>query len=175
MRTAAILALLGASALSSCSRSTATPSGTVAAYFEAGKRGGQAAAFEYVQEKDRKWIEEMKALSGAAKTSEPERDFSYRILNEKISGDTATVTVALKYGGQEHNQELRLIREGGGWKIDLFSEEQLDAMKGLKRLTEEAKKKAAGVKGAPSDEDMKKIEALMKSLEDEGGEAESEE
>lgn len=175
MRKAAVLGLLASCALWSCSRSPTTPAGVVEAFYNAGKRGGQQATFDYVQEKDREFLQKMRDAAGAAKAPEKTPDFSFRIVDEKISGDTATVKVALKYAGNEDTQELRLVREGGGWKIDLIPDEALDGMKAFQRQMEAAKKRAGDPAAALSGEKVKGLRELMESMEKEAAEPEESE
>ncbi|MGQ9589070.1 MAG: DUF4878 domain-containing protein [Planctomycetota bacterium] len=165
MRKTAVLGLLASCALWSCSRSPTTPAGVVEAFYNAGGRGGQQATFDYVEEKDREFLEKMRKSTGAAKVPEAAADFSFRIVDEKVTGDTATVKVAVKYEGNEDTQELKLVREGGRWKIDLIPDEAIQGMNVLQRQMEAAKKRAGGPGGAPSEESAKALRELMESME----------
>ena len=174
VRHAAVLGLLASCALFSCSRSPNTPAGTVEAFYDAGKRGGQQGFLEYVQDKDREFLEKMRKPLGAAKVPEKMGDFSYRIVDEKVSGDTATVKVALKYEGKEDTQELKLVREGGRWKVDLIPDEAFEGMKALQRQMEAAKKRGAGAPDPASGDELKGMRELMESMKKEAEEAEGE-
>ena len=138
------LLVLLAGSLVSCSRSS--PSGTVTAFMEAGKAGNKDAAMQYLQSKDREFLKKMEAKQPSGKEFGAPKGASYRIGEEKIDGETATVKVQLTEGGQEKTQELKLVRESGQWKIDLVPDEMLQMMEGMMKGMNEGAMKELGEK-----------------------------
>jgi hypothetical protein len=137
-----------------------SPTGAVKAFMEASKSGNKDAAMKCVQAKDREFLQKMEAQQ---KTSTPmmvPKDFTYKINEEKVTGETATVKVTGVQNGKEQTQELKLVKEDGAWKIDLIPDEMQGMIEGI---------------GGAGGEAMKAMgEQMKKAMEDAAKEAEGE-
>jgi hypothetical protein len=136
------LLVLLAGSLVSCSRSS--PSGTVTVFMEAGKAGNKDALMQCLESKDREFLKKMEAKQPAGREFGPPKGASYRIGEEKIDGETATVTVVTIEGGQEKPRELKLVRESGQWKIDLVPDGMLQMVEGMMKGMDEGAMKGMG-------------------------------
>jgi hypothetical protein len=149
---------------------SSSPSGAVTGFMEASKAGNKDGAMKYVQTKDRELLQKMEAKQGASKESMVPPNFTYKITGEKVTGDTAVVTVTGNHDGKEQTQELKLVKEDGAWKIDLIPDEMHKIMEGMGG--------AAGVEAMKTmGEKMQKEmgEKMQKAIEDAAKEAEGEE
>jgi hypothetical protein len=95
---------------------------------EASKAGNKDAAMQCVQAKDREVLQKMEAQQKAGKEIVLPKDFAYKIGGERITGDTATVTITSNQEGKDETREIRVVKEGGAWKLDLIPDEMLGIM-----------------------------------------------
>ncbi len=142
MKRISLWILPGLLLVASCSRGSGTPSATVEAFLGAA-RTGDADFFRYLQEKDRAFLEEMRKTGGDEKYFRAEKDTQHTIVDETIAGDTAAVTVETVREGIKSTQTMKLVREGGSWKIDLVPDTALEAMKAFRGFSDKLKKKAS--------------------------------
>ena len=136
------LVLGGTFGLVSCTGGEATPTGAVNAFLAAGKSGDKKAFMNCLQASDRAFMEKMEGFAPAGKDFKAPAGATFTVGDAKISGDTATVVVTTKEGGKETTQELKLVKEGGAWKIDLIPDEMHKMAEGLKDASEALKKAA---------------------------------
>jgi len=114
--------------------SAASPSGTIDGLFTAMKNGNIDDFKKFITKQDAALFEEgMKFISSidsgfvkkaretmASELKEKSKHFSYKLANEKIDGDKATVDVQVTDSTQKtESHTFNLIKEDGAWKIAL--------------------------------------------------------
>lgn len=131
-KTTALLALLGiAVGLTSCGGGGASPNATVQGFLDASKRGDQDAAMQYVETGDRDFLESLKSKGQDQKKFGPPEGMSFTIGKVNVQGDTATVSVTGTKDGKDEVQQIKLVKQGGEWKIDLIPDELKKMMEGM--------------------------------------------
>jgi hypothetical protein len=106
-----------------------SPTGVVYNYLAALNRDEYDTAYSYLSSQTRAWIsrEEFRRRAPSPAAGPAAGSTSVSLGNERISGDTARVTITITtfypsgpFGGNEYTRthEVTLVREAGVWKID---------------------------------------------------------
>ncbi|TXI69206.1 MAG: DUF4878 domain-containing protein, partial [Cyclobacteriaceae bacterium] len=142
--------------------SSSSPSGTIESMFTAMKSGNLEDFKKFITKQDVALLEEgMKFISSidsgfvkkaqetmAAQLKEKSKNISYKLKNEKIDGDQATVDVEVTDSTKTDSHTFNLVTEEGAWKIALnksgyvmfnnmkgdLSKDEPDLQEGLEKL-----------------------------------------
>ena len=146
-----LLALFVATAFIACNSndagpSSSSPTATIDGMFNAMKNGNIDDFKKFITKEDATMMEEgMKLVSrldsGFVKKAKEtmEREFrekaknvTYKLKNEKLSGDNATVDAEVTDGGKTETHTFNLVKEDGTWKISLSKSDDgmFNSMKG---------------------------------------------
>jgi hypothetical protein len=146
-----LLALFVATAFIACNSndagpSSSSPTATMDGMFNAMKNGNIDDFKKFITKEDATMMEEgMKLVSrldsGFVKKAKEtmEREFrekaknvTYKLKNEKLSGDNATVDAEVTDGGKTETHTFNLVKEDGTWKISLSKSDDgmFNSMKG---------------------------------------------
>ncbi len=125
-------------ALSSCNSkdagpSSSSPTGTIDGLFTAMKNGNLDDFKKFITRQDATMLDEgMKFVSSidsgfvkkaqetmAREFKEKAKNISYKLKNEKIDGDKATVDVEVTENSKTESHTFNLVKEDGAWKIAL--------------------------------------------------------
>jgi len=132
-----LIPILSGFILVSCTGAT-SPSGVVKAFLEAGRKGDRSVFMNCLRQRDRELLEKQEAKQGGKQGLTPglipPEGADYRIGEETIVGETATVSVLAVQDGKEKTRQMRLVREGGRWKIALIPDEMLRMLDGVERM-----------------------------------------
>ena len=119
--------------LTGCKSDTASPKGTVNAFFEAMKKGDIETVKKLITKSDLSFITMAEGFSKMAGKEmditekmksefiEKSKNVSFNIKDEKIEGDKADVTVEIKENEKTTSQVFKLLKEEGNWKLSLMS------------------------------------------------------
>jgi hypothetical protein len=150
------LVLGGTCGLVSCTGGESTPTGAVNAFLAAGKSGDKKAFMNCLQASDRAFMEKMEGFGAAGGDFKAPEGTTFTVGEAKISGDTATVVVTTNEKGNVTTQELKLVKEGGAWKIDILPDEMHKMAEGLKEAMEAGMKETTdSVKDAVDEAESK--------------------
>jgi Domain of unknown function (DUF4878) len=115
-----IIALFAfALSLINCGGGGASAAGTVKSYMAAMKKGDLKKAFSYVEDGEQMY-EMTKSMGNDAMNKEMakmSKKMSYKIIDENIEGDNASVKVELKMGDDATTQKFKLKMIKGEWLI----------------------------------------------------------
>ena len=126
--------------------SSSSPSGTIESMFTAMKSGNLEDFKKFITKQDVALLEEgMKFISSidsgfvkkaqetmVAQLKEKSKNITYKLKNEKIDGDKATVDVEVTDSTKTDSHTFNLVKEDGAWKIALSKsgEGMFSSMKG---------------------------------------------
>ncbi len=146
-----LLALFVATAFIACNSkdagpSTSSPTATIDGMFTAMKDGKIDDFKKFITKEDATMMEEGMKLVNSLDSSflrkareEMEREFkekvknvTYKLKNEKLNGDNATVDAEVTDGGKTETHTFNLVKEDGAWKISLSKSDDgmFNSMKG---------------------------------------------
>jgi hypothetical protein len=134
--------------LAACKNSsTSTPSAAVTTFLEITKKGDIAGLKKIVTKSDIGILEFGEAAAdafsgGKEMIDKMKKEFiaksenvSYKILSEKIDGNTAEVSVEIKQNEKTSTQPFKLLKEDGAWKVSLTSTGMGGDSKGMPDLS----------------------------------------
>jgi len=143
-KTLLILSLI--TVLASCKHAdTNTPTAAIDGMFTAMKNGNIEETKKYISRTDVAMLEAGESLMSSIDSAavrkmkekmtnafkEKVKDVSYKLKNEKINGDNATVDVEVTGNGETGSHTLDLVKEDGTWKVALSkSGGMFNSMKG---------------------------------------------
>lgn len=177
-----ILAICLSTGFASCNiKETGAPSETVNSMFNAMKQGNIEEMKKHITKADVNMLEGMenmmKNVNPEALTTikekvikemkEKVKDINYRLKNEKIDGNNATVEAEVVANGKTTSHNLVLVKENGDWKISLGNpgNEMFNSMKGnlgaAKKDLDDALEK---IKSIPPDSLKVIMDSLSKRL-----------
>ncbi|HNU89683.1 MAG TPA: DUF4878 domain-containing protein [Ferruginibacter sp.] len=126
--------------------STSSPTATIDGMFTAMKDGKIDDFKKFITKEDATMMEEGMKLVNSLDSSflrkareEMEREFkekvknvTYKLKNEKLNGDNATVDAEVTDGGKTETHTFNLVKEDGAWKISLSKSDDgmFNSMKG---------------------------------------------
>lgn len=122
--------LLVASCGQQSTSSSSTPTQVVTANLEAMKKGDWNAEYDLFSADNQKKITRQQwVYSNTTQTTNPAAEnagLSWQVMSEKVTGDKGVVVVKTSIGGQSQNFSFVTVKEGGKWKIDYESSQQLN-------------------------------------------------
>lgn len=141
-----LLALCIVTCLAGCSSETAPPTATIDGMFAAMKSGNIDSMKKFITKSDASMMEAAEKILAsvnpeAVKTIK-ERiitefkkradSVQYKLKNQKIDGDNATVEAEVTYEGKTDSHTFELVKEDGAWKIALSKpgNDMFNSMKG---------------------------------------------
>lgn len=106
----------------SCGGGASAPKDVAVKFAEAVGKADFDEAGKYASDETKKGLDMMKAFAGMMPDSLKNKKVEFEVVEEKIDGDNATVTLKPK-GGNEKAETFKLTKVDGAWKVNMTKEE----------------------------------------------------
>lgn len=141
-----LLALLLITGITACNTESGEPTATIDGMFVAMKSGNLDSMKKFITKSDRSMLETGEKLLNSidpeaitkmkekmiTEFKEKSKTVNYKLKNEKIDGDHATVDAEISENGKTSSHTFELVKEDGAWKIAITKpgNEMFNSMKG---------------------------------------------